>query len=113
MKKGSGNKNLKIVELGARIPQDKLFEGSCHHDHGDGATSTTTERTRTSGSVRTTRSHVEGIRDELKEADPAHAAGYDHRAAEYVAKLREVEGGRPRDASRTRRTGRSSPSTTR
>ena len=37
MKKGSGNKNLKIVDLGARIPQDKLFEGSCHHDHGDGA----------------------------------------------------------------------------
>src|SRR5438309_1428171 len=30
---------------------------------------------------------VNTIRDALKEADPAHAAGYDQRAAAYVAKL--------------------------
>src|SRR5207248_10497082 len=34
---------------------------------------------------------VEGIRDELKGADPAHAADYDRRAAEYVAKLKKLK----------------------
>jgi ABC-type Zn uptake system ZnuABC Zn-binding protein ZnuA len=88
MKRGSGSKTLRIVELGARVPQDRLCEGSCTHDHGDGDTQ---------------HSHgpdphiwlspdyavmmVEGIRDELKAADPAHAADYDRRAAEYIGKL--------------------------
>ena len=34
---------------------------------------------------------MEGIRDALKEYDPAHAADYDRRAAEYVARLRKIE----------------------
>jgi ABC-type Zn uptake system ZnuABC Zn-binding protein ZnuA len=33
---------------------------------------------------------VEIIRDELKSADPAHAEGYDRRAAEYIARLRKL-----------------------
>jgi ABC-type Zn uptake system ZnuABC Zn-binding protein ZnuA len=93
MKKGSGNKNLKIIELGAKIPEDKLCEGSCCHDHGDGEPHD--------------HSHgkdphiwlspdyailmVEGIRDELKTADPAHAANYDRRATEYIAKLKKLK----------------------
>src|SRR5262245_10676856 len=31
IKKGSGNKSLKMVELGDSIPADKLCEGSCQH----------------------------------------------------------------------------------
>jgi zinc transport system substrate-binding protein len=92
IKKGSGNKNLKIVELGARIPADKLCEGSCHHeedgddhDHDHGK----------DPHVWLSPDHavymVEGIRDTLKEADPKHAADYDRRAAEYVAKLRKLK----------------------
>lgn len=93
MKRGSGNKNLKIVELGAKIPEEKLCEGSCCHDHGEGEAHD--------------HSHgkdphiwlspdyailmVEGIRDELKTVDPAHAANYDRRATEYIAKLKKIK----------------------
>src|SRR5262245_24555862 len=31
MKSGSGNKNLKIVELGEKIPKDQLCKGHCTH----------------------------------------------------------------------------------
>src|SRR5947208_3308683 len=34
---------------------------------------------------------VEAARDELKKADPAHAANYDRRAAKYVGKLRKLK----------------------
>src|SRR4051794_41056914 len=84
MKKGSGNKSLKIVELGDRIPEKNLCEGSCHHDHGDGD-----EHDHEHGkdphvwlSPDQAVYMVEGIRDELKKLDPAHAEGYDRRAAE-------------------------------
>ncbi|MCE9565093.1 MAG: zinc ABC transporter substrate-binding protein [Planctomycetes bacterium] len=94
IKKGSGNKNLKIIELGARIPQDKLCEGSCTHDHGDGDDH--------SGHDHGKDPHiwlspdyaimmVEGIRDELKLADAPHAADYDRRATEYIAKLKKLK----------------------
>lgn len=92
VKKGSGNARLRIVPLGDRIPADQLKKGVCYHmlkpgeqphDHG-------------------TDPHVwlgpdqaivmvEAVRDELKQADPAHAADYDRRAAEYVAKLRQLK----------------------
>lgn len=92
MKKGSGNKSLKIVELGDRIPEKNLCEGSCHHDHGDG------HHDHEHGkdphvwlSPDQAVYMVEGIRDELKKLDAAHAEGYDRRAAEYVAKLKNLK----------------------
>jgi ABC-type Zn uptake system ZnuABC Zn-binding protein ZnuA len=93
MKKGSGNKNLKIVELGARIPQDRLCEGSCHHgeedgDHHDHEHGMDPHVWLSPDQVIIL---VEGIRDELKTLDPPHAANYDRRANEYVAKIRKLK----------------------
>lgn len=93
MKRGSGSKTLRIVELGARIPEDRLCEGSCTHDHGDGEA-----HDHSHGkdphiwlSPDYAVNMVEGIRDDLKAADPAHAADYDRRAAEYVGKLKALK----------------------
>jgi ABC-type Zn uptake system ZnuABC Zn-binding protein ZnuA len=84
--KGSGNDKLKIVKLGDKIPKDKLCEGKCEHaDHADH------KHDEKDPHVWLSPDHaimmVNAIRDELKAADPAHAAGYDQRAAAYVAKL--------------------------
>ena len=92
LKTGSGNRKLTLVALGDRLPADQLLEGECHHDHDHGH----------AGHDHGTDPHVwlspdfavlmtETIRDELKAADPPHAANYDRRAAEYVAKLRKLK----------------------
>jgi ABC-type Zn uptake system ZnuABC Zn-binding protein ZnuA len=92
MKKGSGNQQLKIVELGSRIPPDKLFAGSCQHeDHAGHAHDPDGKDPHVWLSPDYAILLVEAIRDELKAADPAHAAGYDDRAARYVAKLRKLK----------------------
>lgn len=92
MKKGSGNVNLKIVELGEKIPKDKLCEGHCEHaDHKNDPN----HKHDLDPHVWLSPDHailmVNAIRDELKTADPAHAAGYDKRAGEYVAKLARLK----------------------
>jgi ABC-type Zn uptake system ZnuABC Zn-binding protein ZnuA len=92
VKNGSGNGGLRIVPLGERIPAEQLKQGICFHmlkpgeqphDHGidphvwlgpDQAVVM-----------------VEAIRDELKNKDSDHAANYDRRAAEYVARLRKLK----------------------
>src|SRR5579872_1864625 len=90
LKKGSSNPQLKIVELGEKIPEDKLVAGVHHHQHKDGAHDHDKD------------SHVwlspdyavilvEGIRDELKAADSAHAANYDRRSKEYIEKLHKLK----------------------
>ena len=89
MKKGSGNKNLKIVELGSRIPEDKLFEGSCQHEEHAGHDHGKDPHFWLSPDYAVIL--VEGIRDELKAADPTHAAGYDDRANRYITKLRALK----------------------
>lgn len=92
MKRG-GNRKLKVVSLGGRIPEAKLVEGQCHHEHAHGD-----HHDHEHG----TDPHVwlspefavvmtEATRDELKAADPGHAAGYDSRAAAYVGKLRKLK----------------------
>lgn len=86
MKKGSSNDKLNIVQLGKAVPVDKLCEGTCHHDHTDGKHEHGKDE-----HVWLSPDHaalmVNMIRDELKAADPTHAAGYDARAAAYVTKL--------------------------
>jgi ABC-type Zn uptake system ZnuABC Zn-binding protein ZnuA len=91
IKKGSGNKELKIVALGDRIPKDMLCEGSCNHEHEPGEEHEHGLDPHVWLSPDYAVLMVEGIRDELKAADPAHAEGYDRRAAEYVAKLRKLK----------------------
>ena len=90
MRDGSGNKNLKIVELGEKIDKKHLCEGFCTHaDHGPDHTHATDPH------VWLSPEHavmlVGFIRDELKAKDPAHAAGYDARAAAYIEKLKALK----------------------
>lgn len=91
LKRGSGNKNLKVIDLGDRIPKDKLLVGSCNHDHGNGVPHDHGMDPHVWLSPDYAIILVEGIRDELKAADPEHAANYDRRAAEYIAKLRKLK----------------------
>lgn len=94
MKGGSGNLDLKIVNLGERFKPEELEEGcACVHDHGHGhahAHEHAIDPHVWLGIEYAVR-QVEGIRDALKESDPAHADGYDRRAAEYVARLKKLE----------------------
>jgi ABC-type Zn uptake system ZnuABC Zn-binding protein ZnuA len=92
MKSGSGNTKLKVVELAEKdtIPEDKLCEGHCDHaDHGPDHQHGKDPHVWLSPELAVLM--VNTIRDELKKADPAHAAGYDSRAAAYVAKLNELK----------------------
>jgi len=93
MKKGSGNEKLKIVQLGARVDPKKLLEGVCNHDHGDGKAHD--HKHGHDPHLWLSPDHaitfVNAIRDELKAADPAHAAGYDSRSAAYVVKLEKLK----------------------
>jgi ABC-type Zn uptake system ZnuABC Zn-binding protein ZnuA len=93
LKAGSSNRNLNVVELGERIPAENLLAGSGDHDHGDAH-----HHEHGDGhdphvwlSPSLAAVMVDGIRDELKKVDPAHAAGYDQRAAEYAARLRQLQ----------------------
>jgi ABC-type Zn uptake system ZnuABC Zn-binding protein ZnuA len=87
----SRNKNLKVVDLGGKIDPKTLLESDgcpCGHDHGDddGHDHGGVDPHVWLGPDQAIKM-VEGIRDALKAADPAHAAGYESRAAAYIAKL--------------------------
>lgn len=89
LKQGSGNARLKVVELGERLAPLPLLQGVCYHvvkhDHEHG-----TDPHVWLG-IDYAAKMVEAVRDELKAADPAHAADYDRRAAEYVKKLEALK----------------------
>jgi ABC-type Zn uptake system ZnuABC Zn-binding protein ZnuA len=89
LKTGSGNQGLKLVDLSSRLPAGTLMPGECHHAHKGDHEHGDDPHIWLSPDVAVVM--VEGIRDELKAADPAHAADYDRRAAEYVAKLRALK----------------------
>lgn len=93
MKNGSGNRDLRIINLGEKINQDDLEEGcDCHHEGEDGHTHTHAHSTDPHVwlALEMAELQVNGIRDGLKELAPDRAAGYDRRAAEYAAKLRAL-----------------------
>lgn len=93
LEKSAGNPKWNVVNLGGKIDQDWLREGECHHDHSKGAEAEHEHGTDPHAwlSIRCAKKMVEGICDELKRLDPAHAAGYDSRAAAYLAKLDALE----------------------
>lgn len=91
LKRGTSNQKLKIVELGERIPADKLLEGSCNHDHAEGHDHEHGKDPHIWLSPEYAVMLVESIRDELKAADAPHAANYDRRAAEYIARLKKLQ----------------------
>ncbi len=89
----SGNRSLKLVNLGERFGENELEEGGeCTHEDGDGhAHHHHAVDPHVWLGIGYAKRQVEGIRDALNEADPAHKADYDRRAAEYVARLGELE----------------------
>jgi len=91
MKRGSGNRNLAILDLGKAIPEAQLMQGECHHNHHGH------DKPHAHGidphvwlSPEMAILMTEAIRDKLVELDPAHEAGYKQRAADYVGKLRQL-----------------------
>ncbi len=90
MKNGSGNKNLKIVELAEMLDKKHLCEGKCNHAE-KGADHKHDKDPHMWLSPDHAVMLVNFIRDELKAADPAHAEGYEKRAAAYVVKLKALK----------------------
>jgi ABC-type Zn uptake system ZnuABC Zn-binding protein ZnuA len=85
---GSGNKSGKLVELGAKLAKKDLCEGTCNHaDHGHGHDHKHDIDPHVWLSPTHAAIFTNFIAAELKAADPAHADGYETRAAAYVAKL--------------------------
>lgn len=93
LKRGSGNRKLRIVELGAKIPPAQLIDaaphehkpGEPHHHHDspyDPHVWLSPDRAA---------EMVVGLRDELKTFDSDHATGYDERAAAYLDKLKQLK----------------------
>jgi len=98
MARMSGNRKLKLVNLGAKLPDDllEIGGGDCcktepAHGHEGHAHEHGTHDPHIWMGLPQTEKMVEGIRDELKGVDPAHAADYDRRAAEYTGKLRALK----------------------
>lgn len=92
LEKSAANPKWKVLNLGSKLDEDWLREGECHHDHSK------PDEPHEHGidphawlSVRCAKKMVESIRDELKTLDPAHAAGYESRAAAYLKKLDLLE----------------------
>lgn len=93
LKNVSSNPKWNVLNLGAKFGEDDLLEGECHHDHtkGDNAEHEHGTDPHIWLSVKHAKVMVNAIRDELKRLDPAHTAGYESRAAAYIAKLDKLE----------------------
>ncbi len=89
LKRGSGNRELRIVELGSKIPAGSLVEGVCHHESHEGHSHGMDPHIWLSPDMAILQ--VQGICDELKALDPEHAAQYEQRAAGYIEKLTKLK----------------------
>jgi ABC-type Zn uptake system ZnuABC Zn-binding protein ZnuA len=96
----SGSKSLRLVTLGAKLPDTLLIETGEDHaprhrekpdEHKGHAHEHTGHDPHIWMGLVQAEKMVEGICDELKTNDPSHAANYDRRAAEYVRKLRALK----------------------
>jgi zinc transport system substrate-binding protein len=88
------NSALRIVKASDGIPKKRLLEGTCNcgHDHHDKEAADDHEHIDPHVwlGIEEAIQMVEKIRDELKEKDPAHAAGYEQRAAAYIERLNKL-----------------------
>ena len=91
IQKNSGNKGLKLIDLGARLPADKLREGVCKHDHHHEGDHDHGFDAHVWLNPDLAAKFVEVIRDEFIAADPAHKEGYTARAAAYTSKLMKLK----------------------
>lgn len=92
LKAAGGGPTLKVIDLGSKIAKRDLEEMAhdhAGHDHGHKHTHAKDPHVWLGLDHATT--FVNGIRDELKQVDPAHAADYDRRAAEYASTLAKVK----------------------
>ena len=94
MKNGSGNRGLKVVNLGTAIDPKLLHEGAaCVHEDEEGHVHSHEHAIDPHVwlAPELAELQVNSIRDGLKEVSPKYAAGYDRRAAEYVERLRKLK----------------------
>lgn len=93
LQKVAANPKWNVVNLGSKIDEKWLHEGEPDHDHGKEEPADHEHGTDPHVwlSIRCAKRMVAGIRDELKRLDPAHAEGYDTRAAAYLKKLDRLE----------------------
>lgn len=90
LKDGSGNAGLSVVALGDAVPKEQRCEGHCEHtNHGPDHQHGDDPHVWLSPDLAALM--VNRVRDTLKEKDPAHAAGYDQRAAAYVERLKVLK----------------------
>jgi zinc transport system substrate-binding protein len=94
LKGPAANPKWKTVELAEAIPESALKHGEEHHEHGHEQKKADEHEHGVDPHVwldaRLAQVMVKKIAAELKTLDPAHAAGYDARAAAYAAKLDEL-----------------------
>jgi zinc transport system substrate-binding protein len=88
---GTSNKSVKLVAVGEAVPKKDRLKGECHHQHKPGEQHDHGDDPHLWLGISHSVVLVEKIRDELKQLDPAHADGYERRAADYVATLRKIE----------------------
>jgi zinc transport system substrate-binding protein len=88
LKDSSGNRNVKVVEVGEAVPESELLPmdreehspGAGHHHHGD-------HDPHVWLGLPEAVHMVQCIRDQLSAIDPEHKDGYTQRAAAYVKEL--------------------------
>jgi ABC-type Zn uptake system ZnuABC Zn-binding protein ZnuA len=99
IQQAGGKSKAELVELGEKIDQKTLREGGHHHHHHDGKEEKEDKKGEKEEeghdphiwlSPRHAKMVVAVIRDELKEHDAAHAAGYDSRANAYMDRLDQL-----------------------
>ncbi len=89
----TGNKNLKIIELGEKIPEKFLLASDgtcCHHDDEPGHAHNHTHDAHIWTSPVVAQKLVEEIRTAMRTANSSQTAAYDKNAAEYLAKLKKL-----------------------
>jgi zinc transport system substrate-binding protein len=84
--------NWTILNASEKIDKSMLYEGACSHNHNDGEDAAGHDHDHPIDphswlGIPQAKVMVAAIRDDLKARDPAHAEGYERRAAAYTAKL--------------------------
>jgi ABC-type Zn uptake system ZnuABC Zn-binding protein ZnuA len=86
--KASGNTKLRIERTADRIPKSQIIQASGEeHYHGDKLVRHTGNDPHVWLGIEEAKLQVQAIRDALSEYDPTHRAGYEQRAAAYLAQL--------------------------
>jgi ABC-type Zn uptake system ZnuABC Zn-binding protein ZnuA len=93
----AGNPRLRLIDIGGALPRETLFKMEHKHDHAHGH-GHAHGHAHTHGEfdphiwlgIPEAIAMVKQVRDQLKKADPAHAADFDKNAEDYIQKLTEL-----------------------